>query len=123
MKAKRRASVVFWSRQKYSTDNLETRSSTIGKKLNSNVREDGQGRTVTPVVQTSDPLDNVTPALTDGFLRPVIRSVTDSAAVTTATVRDVLKKVSGMDRFKLFLRSVEKPALTCLQVSIYGFKT
>ena len=135
LKAKRRVSVVFWSRETYSTDNLETRPSTIGKKLNSNVREDEQRRTVTLVVQTSDLLDNaavvtldglettvtpvyqvglettvtpapltldlpgnVTPVMTDGFLRPVIRSVMDSAAVTMTTVRVVFRTEDGRDQ-------------------------
>ena len=62
----------------------------------------------------------VTPALTDGFLRPVIRSVMDSAAVTMMNVRVVSRMVSGREHFKLALRSVVRRALIWLQVGIHS---
>ena len=62
----------------------------------------------------------VPPTLTDGFLRPVIKSVMDSAAVTTVHVRDVSKMVSGREHFKLALRSVMRRALIWLQVGIHS---
>ena len=61
----------------------------------------GLDLTVLPVPLTLDLPDNVTPALMDGFLRPVIRSVMDSAVVTMTTVRVVSRMVSGKDHFKL----------------------
>ena len=40
----------------------------------------------------------VTPVLTDGFLRPVIRSVMDSAAVTIAIVRVASRMGHGSEQ-------------------------
>ena len=78
--------------------------------------------TVTPVPLTLDLPDNVTPVLMDGFLRPVIISVTDSAAVTTTTVRVVSRMEDGKDQhhgriLKSTLHSVEVNALRWSQVS------
>ena len=62
-----------------------------------------------PVLGTLSLLDNaaraaqdglvrtVTPVLTDGFLRPVIRSVMDSAAVTMVNVRVVSRMGDGKE--------------------------
>ena len=52
---------------------------------------------VTPAPLTLDLQDNVTHVCTDGFLRPVIRSVMDSAAVTMVTVRVVSRMVNGKE--------------------------
>ena len=52
LKDKLHKSAAIWQSKHYATVNLVTRSSTIGKKLDSNVTEDGQGGTVTSVVQT-----------------------------------------------------------------------
>ena len=61
----------------------------------------------------------VTPVLTDGFLRPVIRSVMDSAAVTIATVRVASRMENGrLKSGRLFIcHSGEKDVLTWYQVS------
>ena len=135
---KQRNSAAIWKSKHYTTANLVTRSSTTGRKQNSSVRKDGVVPTVTHENNNGLGLTvthalwdglvmTVTHVLMDGFLRPVIRSVKDSAAVTMTTARAVSRKVSGMEKilinkiFKLFLRSVEKPALTWFQVgrSIY----
>ena len=60
----------------------------------------------------------VTPVMTDSFLRPVIRSVMDSAAVTTVTVMVVSRMADGkMDCWRFIWRSQDKHVQSCSQVS------
>ena len=66
---------------------------------------DGLETTVTHAHQVGLVM-TVTPALTDGFLRPVTRSVMDSAAVTMENVKGVSRMEDGQDPTALGLLSL-----------------